>query len=175
MTEVTVSADSDLGQISSFKLPEGWLEASPAPQMAGRVLRKFCRSDNQSVRFCIYLRGVPVSNPAAAAFQKVLYADFHDLAAEEIASLAEVLEGMSNESAFQFNAAATNYLNNRRALQVEGRWLKPGEDTLCIFIDTDGSGRYIQQIYFTAPAGLLQAHLSEANSMFTSIEWKQKS
>ncbi len=174
MTGFDMQGASDLGEIATFSLPQGWREGARQEAIGGRTLHQFQAGSDCHVRFCIYIRTLPVSYPAAVDFQKILYGQFRDLLSEDIARLGEVLEGMSNQAAFEFNAASTNYLNDRRVLQVEGRWLKADEDTLAVFVDVDGTGRYVQQIYFTAPAGALESHLSLANSMFTSIKWKQR-
>jgi hypothetical protein len=163
---------NDIGAVLSFDLPAGWIEAPPRPTVGGRQLRVFHPQDKPAVRFCTYLRAVALSDPASRAFEQVLYDEFHKLRQEEIDTLADVFEGVSNSQAFQLIEAGTGYLNTRRVIRVYGRWIKAAEETMLLFIDVRGDARIVQQIYFTAPTADFKEFSAIADDIFVSIKWR---
>jgi hypothetical protein len=124
------------------------------------------------IRFCSYLRTLPLSHPASSAFQKVIYANFHQVGQVELDALEDLLEGMSDSSAFQILDSSTSYVNSRRVLTIRGRWLKMHEETVICIVDVKGDGLCVQQIYFTAPQSVFDKYTETANDIFLSIKWK---
>jgi hypothetical protein len=168
-----ISIAADFGSMLSFEVPADWADSERRPVVGGRHLRKLMLSSNAAVRFCHYLRTVTLSRPATDAFQKVIYSEFHRLTTSEIDSLAEVLEGMSNKEKFELAQADTGYVNGRRVLRVQGSWRELKEQTMCIFVDVEGDGSTVEQIYFTAPQELFSHFASTAETIFESIKWKR--
>jgi hypothetical protein len=163
---------NDIGAIQSFVLPVNWVEKAPAPEIGGRQLRQFHLINRPDLRFCSYLRTLPLSHQAAAAFQEILYSEFHKVSQTELDRLDAILEPMANAQGFQIVDATTDYLNSRRVLTLQGRWLKMLEETVSCFVDVKGDGLYVQQIYFTAPQGEFEKYANIANEIFVSINWK---
>lgn len=163
----------DLGAVASVTIPPGWVEAARQPEFGGRTLRKFHPAGLPDVRFCSYYRAEPLSQPASKAFQQVIYGDFHALSQEELNTLDDVLEGMSNPLGFEVMEATTGYLNMQRVLKIKGRWLESKHDSLCLFTDAQGDGEIVQQIYFAAPGQEFTARALESDQIFHSIEWKR--
>jgi hypothetical protein len=171
-TGITVT---DLGTIQSLEIPARWVAAPPSEEIGGRQLRKWHLLTRRDIRFCSYLRTVSLSKPGALAFQEVIYSEFHNVSQTELEKLDEILEGMSNTDAFQIIDANTGYLNSRRVLTVRGRWLKTLEETISCFVDVNGDGLHVHQIYFTAPNGEFEKYSETADQIFISIKWEQKS
>jgi len=167
---------SDLGEILSLELPPGWEESERQTPAGGRLLRKFHHPEKKDIRFCSYERtGIELSRPGSELFERILYGQFHELSKDEFLSLAELIEGMSNQSAFSLSRAFTTYLNDRRVLKVEGDWLRLDESTICCFLDVGGKARMFQMIYFTAPSTYLAASEGKAvaDEIFMSIKWRR--
>ncbi|HEY9784728.1 MAG TPA: hypothetical protein V6D17_04935 [Candidatus Obscuribacterales bacterium] len=166
----------DLGEILSLELPPGWEESERQEPAGGRLLRKFHDPDRQEIRFCSYERtGIELSRPGSELFERTLYGQFHELSQDEFLSLAELIEGMSNQSAFSLSRAFTTYLNDRRLLKVEGDWPRLDESTICCFLDVGGKARMCQLIYFTAPRSYLSTGEGKAvaDEIFMSIKWRR--
>lgn len=166
---------NDLGAIQSLEIPVNWVEAARKKEVGGRQLRQFHLFKRPDVRFCSYLRNSSLSQPTAIAFEQVMYAEFHKVSQNELDKLDDILEGMSNPNAFQIIDAATDYLNSRRVLTVQGRWLKMFEEMISCFVDVDGDGLHVHQFYFTAPQGEFEKYAQIAEAIFVSIKWKHKS
>ena len=164
----------DVGAIESLVVPVNWIESAPKKVSGGRQLRQFQLFKRPDIRFCSYLRTLPLSQPAAEAFQQVIYADFHTVSQTELESLESILEGMLNPKAFQIIDANTDYVNSHRVLSVRGRWLKMLEETVSCYLDVHGDGQHVQQIYFTAPQGEFEKYAQTADDIFVSIKWKHK-
>ena len=162
---------NDIGAIQSLEIPVGWVESTPRKVVGGRHLRQFHLFKRPDIRFCSYLRTLPLSHPTSAAFQQIMYADFHQVEQVELDTLDEILEGMSDSNFFQILDASTSYVNSRRVLTVKGRWLKMHEETVICIVDVK-VGLFVQQIYFTAPQFVFQTYTKTANDMFLSIKWK---
>ncbi|HEY9786736.1 MAG TPA: hypothetical protein V6D17_15140 [Candidatus Obscuribacterales bacterium] len=163
----------DIGEIEQIEIPSDWVEAPRLETVGGRTLRKFHPLARPDIRLCSYHRSVPISAPAARAFQHTLYSPFHDLSHEELMALEEVFEGLVNANAFEIVNASTGYLNNRRMIKVVGRWLETKQDSVAYFFDVDGKGESIQQLYYAAPADEFDQHESAVRTILQSIEWKR--
>lgn len=159
------------GSVKEVALPPGWTYNFDE-QPGGRTLVSYRYPGNPDIRLCFYFRDVPLSMPEVEAFQSILYGEFHYLNSDEVSSIAPVLEGMSNPAGFVIDSIQTNYLNDRRSVQVVGNRLATKERTAAVFINPDGNGRIVHQFYFTAPAELFDLHLPIANVTFTSIVWQ---
>ena len=166
---------TDLGTIQSLELPTKWVAAPPPEEVGGRQLHKWHLLTRRDIRFCSYLRNVSLSKPTATVFQEVLYSEFHSVSQTELEKLDEILESMSNTDAFQIIDANTGYLNSRRVLTIKGRWLKTLEETISCFVDVNGDGLHVHQIYFTAPSGEFEKYSQTADQIFISIKWKHDS
>ncbi len=160
------------GAVKSFQLPNGWEALSSKNLGAGRQVDKYAPVQYPDIRFCSYLRSLPLSKTDAIAFENCLYSEFHRLSPEEISGLTGLFEAMSNDSTFSFEQAYTCYLNSRRVVRVEGTWLKTAEKTLAIFVDLKGNGQLVQQLYFVAKQSEFAQLLETAENILLSISWQ---
>ncbi len=163
--------ENSLGAVASFELPDLWSQAAAEPDVGGRQLRRFFLSFLPDVRFCSYFRTVPLSNPGAEVFQSALYSELHKLDSYELYQLEEVIEAMADDLAFEVLDASTGYLNGFRCLRIRGAWLAVDQLTDCVFLDVNGDGQFVQQLYFAAPSSLYKQHKPEGEAIFKSINW----
>ena len=98
----------------------------------------------------------------------------HELNLQELALIAEVLSDKQSLQTFATSGARTEDVNGKRVLIVEGRYKQNQYDVMHMFIDADGSGRAVQEVYFQAPAHLFTQFQEQARSAWRSIKWKQE-
>jgi hypothetical protein len=160
------------GQISQLVLPAGWIEGDPS-ESGARLLRPFNLPGNVDVEICLYYRGGPMSDNSAELFANLLKEPAHTLSQHEYDLIWEVLEHASDPRAFQMEKAETIDLNGKRVLAVLGFWPASGLKSYMLMLDADGTGRFVQEIYYSAPADLYATYLSMAQASLQSIEWLQ--
>jgi hypothetical protein len=162
------------GQIASMDMPPGWIEAA-GRQYTGagaRSFRKFHPPDRPDAKLCFFYRGTPVSAASAQALRAVLAEPAHDLDPSEFACLSEVLRDRSCPEQFHVRDIRAEDLNGRRLLVIEGSYERIQQDTYALCIDADGSGRFIQEVYFMAPFIDYVTCKMEVEEAIKSIVWK---
>jgi len=165
---------SDYGQIHAIDLPYGWIE-SDKKHVSGvgtRSFRMFHPPDVPAVMLCFYYRGLRISAAAGENFRKLLDQPAHRLTAPEIASITTVIRDKSDPKEFAVADARTEDSDKRRVLIVEGNYVRSGEKVINVFVDTDGSGTAVQEIYFQAPSNQYSDYFSTAKAAIYSIKWK---
>lgn len=164
---------SDYGQIKSMSLPAGWLEYEHESQPSSPFyLREFSAPGNPEVKIAFYYRGRRVDARSAEAFHNTLSAEMHDLTSSELEALALVLRNMAEDGAFETERARTADLNGRRVLTVQGLWTASALKSCAIFVDAEGDGEIIQEIYYVAPDMVFDRFAGTATAALRSIEWK---
>ncbi|HEY9871099.1 MAG TPA: hypothetical protein V6D08_18175 [Candidatus Obscuribacterales bacterium] len=162
------------GQIASMDMPPGWIETA-AKQYTGagaQSFRKFHPPDRPDAKLCFFYRGAPVSASSARALREVLAKPAHDLDPSEFSSLAEVLRDRSDPEQFHVRDIRTEDLKGRRLLVIEGSYERIEQDTYALLIDADGSGRFVQEIYFMAPFIDYVTCKMDVEEAVKSIVWK---
>jgi len=163
------------GQIVRMQFATGWVEGPKHTFQGGigtRSFREFHPTDTPDAMMCFYYRGLPAGEAVGALFHNMLAKDPHLLAPEEYDSIREVLRDKHNPEDFSLVMAQVEDFNGKRVLTVFGRYVKIQEDLYEIFVDADGTGRVIQEIYFQAPVEAYMKYLQEAIGAMKSIEWK---
>lgn len=166
----------DLGQIEKMVFPSGWVagEPQPNPGIGTRSYREVYPQDAKDASIGFFYRGLPVSDAAAAAFRAVLEKPTHFVTPPEMRSIKEILSLKTPVDSEQFKCviAKTIDFNGRRVLMVEGRYPDSGDEIQEIYVDADGSGRFIQEIFYQAPKDLYFRYLAQAKNALQSIAWK---
>lgn len=164
------------GQIKSMSMPSGWTEQSSTSSSGGgigsRSFRVFNPQDNKDVEITLFYRGLPISEDAGNNFKKILHEPAHKLSKEELEQLDDVLSELGNPAVVDLFSVATEDLNGKRVLRIAGEYKKKQNRFDEIFIDADGSGRAIQEIYYLAPKDVYQRYEKQAFQAFTSINWR---
>lgn len=163
----------DHGQIDRMTLPHGW-EASRSQDgvVGSSTYKDFCPPDNKEVKMAFFFRGRPVSEYAATTFHTLLAKAPHILTPSEIKSVGEILRDRQDPADFSMLSAHTESLNGKMALVVEGRYKQIQQDTYAVMIDADGTGKFVQEIYFQAPKDEYARRLKDARQSIKSIHWK---
>lgn len=162
---------SDLGQISEMTLPQDW-KLGTTDSGSGGTFREYHPAGRPEVKICFYYRGQRIGEEEGAAFKAVLDKPAHVLSKAEIQSLTEVMRNKHDPKVFHMMGAHTEDLNGKRVLVVEGRFVEKQYDTRSIYVDSDGTGTAVQEIYFQAPKADYMMTVKQAQDAFRSIKWK---
>ena len=167
----------EFGTIARMPLPAGWL---PAPQKSRKetdiaTLVKFTEPHNPDIQICFHIRGTPISDAQAENFRGVLAKDPHILHGDEWWSIHQVLNRMALSDEFTIASVHTENLNDRKVLVSEGRWKDSDYNMYSVFIDADGSGSVIEEIYYAAPKSDYFMFLTVASQAIKSVEWAKTS
>jgi len=163
------------GQIEKITIPAGWVEGPPTEfqGIGTRSLREFHPPDAPNAQLCLFYRGLPVSADAGDAFRSILAEPDHQLTPEEIESLREILRERADSKVFDLvNPPRTALVGDKRVLMLEGVYKGTNKYLQEIFLNADGSGRVVQEIYFIAPQDDYCLHAVAAQEACNSIQWK---
>lgn len=157
----------DYGPIKRMLLPDHWKKL-PNPD---DFTIKYCRNDDKDVEIYFFFRGKPASKTTASQFCAVLAKPPHKLDAEELLDLEVVIRDASEDVYFTLTDARTEILSGLMVYVVRGHWKLSEVDSLGIFVDCDGDGKIIEEIYYLAPPDRFEKHLLEVREILNSIEW----
>ena len=165
---------TNLGQLKKMNMPVGW---QPGPDYSQRQhsgsYQEFHPAGDPECQLGFYYRGRRTSEAAGENFHNVLSRPPHALSEGEYMSLKEVLRDKAKQPEdFMVRAARTEDLNGKRVLVVEGRYTGNQNDSKHIFIDSDGSGTAVQEIFFQAPKDKFGAFIGEANQAMHTARWR---
>jgi len=166
----------DDGQIDSMIFPVGWVAGEPAenPGIGSRWFREVYREDSPETSICFFYRGLPVADGPAAAFKGVLARPPHALSDDELQSLSRILEHKTplNSELFEMTSARTEDWNGKTVMVIEGQYKESDDRIFEIYVDADGSGRFVQEIFYQAPDEQFSQHAEDARSALQSVKWK---
>ena len=161
--------------IASFSLPDGWREFEvPDQGFTQATVREFrpAESVNDAVSMCVYNRGLAMDDGSASCFRSLITAPSHHLTPAEIGQQEELLKEAADSDRFSMLDARTEEINGRKALVIEGRWIKSQTDMIRIYLDIRGDGRFVQELFFSAPRADYESHIRQMRACFKSIKWK---
>jgi len=166
---------SNHGQIENIAIPEGWVEG-PVTEFQGigtRSLREFHPPEAPDAQLCLFYRGLPVSAEGGELFREVLSEPDHQLSNDEVIALGEILRERADANVFELvNPPRTSTMSGKRVLLIEGLYKATNKYLQEMFINADGSGRVVQEIYFIAPQDDYCLHAVAAQEACNSIRWK---
>jgi hypothetical protein len=166
----------DKGQIVSMTFARGWREGFTEPYsgIGHRSYNEIQLSSDEDVAVSFFYRGFPLHNQTAAeAFHTMLQSAPHTLSAQEVHSIAEVLGDKASTNAFNTLSIRTENLNGKNVLLVEGRYKALQQDVYQLYVDADGTGKNVQEVFYQAPREKYLAHLKDAKLAINSIQWKK--
>jgi len=166
----------DDGQVDSMVFPLGWVAGEPAenPGIGSRWFREVYREDSPETSICFFYRGLPVADGPAEAFRSVLSRPAHSLSEDELKSLTRILEHKTplESDLFKLTSARTEDWNGKTVMIVEGEYKESDDRIFEIYVDADGSGRFVQEIFYQAPSEQFLKFADEAQSALLSVKWK---
>jgi hypothetical protein len=158
--------------IKQMLIPPGWIEEKEERGPFDlRSRRMFHAPNAERVGVCSYARGKPVNQSAANSFKDVLSKPVHELTASEVSSIALILREASLPGEFDLSSIKTELWNGKIVLVVEGRWVEAQWDTYWLIADIQGTGEFIQEIYYIAPAADYSRFCDVALQSLASLEW----
>lgn len=165
---------TNLGQLKKMDMPPGWEEGPDyTKRQHSASYHEFHPNGEPECQLGFYYRGRRTSEAAGRNFHNILERPAHALSEGEYMSLKEVLRDKANQPEdFMVRAARTEDLNGRRVLVVEGRYTGNQNDTKHIFIDTDGSGTAVQEIFFQAPKDKFPTYINDASRAMQTLRWR---
>lgn len=162
---------SDLGQIRELTLPKDWKLGTTDSGGMG-TFREYHSASRPEAKLCFFYRGMRVSPPDGEAFKTVLDKPAHVLSRAEIQSVADIMRDKDDPKVFQIRGAHTEVINGKKVLVVEGRFIERQHDSYSIYVDSDGTGTAVQEIFFQAPKDDYMLTIKPAQDAIRSVRWK---
>jgi hypothetical protein len=166
---------SPIGQIQKIDMPKNWGDQFKEPYsgIGHRSYSEVRLNGDKDVAMSFFYRGDALKDASQAkAFHDIVTAGPHQLSASELKSIPEVLQDKANPSDFGMLSARTQDLNGKNVLIVEGRYKALQQDAYHVFVDSDGTGKNVQEVFYQAPKDKYPAHLKEAKDALNTIQWK---
>ena len=174
-TAKNVTSVSDIGQVENMQLPSSWKEGIIQRTGAGTGnFKEYHPVNDPGASMCFYYRGMLTSPEEGSNFHKVLQEAAHHLSQVEIDSLAQTMRN-KDADVFSMQDARTEDIKGKRVLIVEGSFHKDKHnqtDTRAIYVDADGTGTAVQEIYYQAPKSSYAKYLKEVQEAMNAIDWK---
>lgn len=166
------------GQVAEMLLPPNWTEGRHQGAVSGTSsYRDFSPPGERDVKICFFYRGRRMSQDASQAFSNLLKEPAHLLKEDEAKALfnpplKEILRDKAIPDGFNLESAKTEVVNGKKVLIIEGFFPGIQERTRAMYIDSDGTGSAVQEVYYQAPKDKFMKHQPNANAAFKSIKWK---
>lgn len=165
------SLEISIGQVS-MNVPKTWtLGEDRAIANGGRFVNYKINGDKDAT-LSFYYRGKRCSEMYGKRFHEALKQPPHELTDKELDSLSEIIRRMDGD--LTKTVARTETMNGKRVLLLEGNIYKgkPEEEYVrSIYIDSDGTGTAVQEVYFQAKPNKYREHLKEVEAAFNGIVW----
>ncbi len=160
------------GQISSMSMPAGWSRepAQPSRNHTGNYV-EFHSDKNPTVKMGTYYRGHRISATGAKRFHEILKAPEHELTDDEYRELSDVLRDKAKSEDFKVIKKKTVNLNGKRILLVEGEFKEIKQNAYAVYVDAEGTGEVVQEIFFQAPEADYPSYFKAAEAAIKSISW----
>ncbi len=172
--KLSLNQNISVGQVN-MSIPLTWVRSQLKENQIGNDrLEEYLVGGDPKATLSFYYRGRRCSEAAGKDFLKILNAPPHELSKTEFGQLFEITRN-KREDRFTKTSARTVDIRSKRVLIVAGSFDKgkPGQvDNKTIYIDSDGTGTAVQEIYFQAPPASFKIHANEVDEVFKSITWK---
>lgn len=157
------------GQVESISLNADWEHG--ISQQTPTPFTEYHSKKFPETKLCFYYRGQRMSDSSSANFARTLAKPDHSLSKAELKSLEEVLGVKSDEQAFKMLDARTQSLHGKRVMLVRGTYTEKQYETEAMYVDSDGTGGAVQEIYWQSPRIDYLAQ-SQAKASLRSVLWK---
>ena len=181
------------GAIKTMALPEGWTSAKRFSNGIGQRYRESFRPPGErEAEICVFYRAMAISDEAANAFRHLIGQGASQtltrgqiIAMQEVMGITSVGDNQHTNSStnprfaprFHLRNACTTKVQDRVVLLVEGNFQDESSHKTAefkgIFVDTDGTGKMVQEIYYQAPQTKFARFLPWFEKCLAeSMEWK---
>lgn len=165
------------GQIDSIELPDGWVKGGTGgnDQATYREFHPEGEAGDKlpDTRIEFFYRGQKVPEREGERFSELLKNRGHELSRPEFMSLGSILQGKENPADFKLDKAWVDEVNSRPVLMIEGKFAENGKRTLLMLIDSDNTGRAVQEVSLIAPEAKYAAVKPDFEKSLKTIEWKK--
>ncbi len=170
--QATKTTVEDIGQVRRMILPENFVEGPRQENVEGdSSLRTFHSAQGKDFRICFFYRGYGINKPTAEQFRETLALPAHVLWPHELAKLSDLFGDKGNRDLFSSAGARTDTISGMPVLILEGTYVPLGERNCTVYLDADGSGRFVQEIFFQAPTDRYLPNFPLFSEALASIEW----
>ncbi len=161
------------GQIKHMEMPGGW-QAGPdySKRLHSGTYQEFHPPGQEDCQLGFYYRGRRTSESAGELFKNTLDQEPHQLSGAEYASLQEIVRDKAKSADFTLKGAHTEELNGKMVLVVEGRYNANQNDAKHVFLDADGTGTAVQELFFQAPKDKFGKYIGASDRAMKTINWK---
>jgi len=181
-------APGDNGSIKKIVMPKDWQpvmqDLSQKDNLIGApMMKEYSPPGDASVKLSYWNRSfgnVKEDAGTARAFAHILSHEPHHLNARELDSIKHLIgDGLyGNGDPMAIINAETRKVHGRNVLTVESAYKsldpeKPDRRSFSMFINSDGSGRYTEQLSYQAPNDTYARHLGSAVETFNSVKWRK--
>ncbi|MBX9567827.1 MAG: hypothetical protein K2X77_02990 [Candidatus Obscuribacterales bacterium] len=164
-----------IGQIQNITIPPSWEEHFEERERAVPfTMRYFHPQDDENAMLAFFYRGRRLDKVNGEKFRKVLESPAHVLNQHEFEDLRAVLRDKNDPEEFQVVIAKTEDFNGKRVLIIEGRYLGIAEDNRHMFIDSDGTGTAVQEVFYQAHRSIFPRFYKAAAGAMRTIQWKER-
>ncbi|MCC7527313.1 MAG: hypothetical protein IT342_02250 [Candidatus Melainabacteria bacterium] len=168
MTEI-----ANIGCIKRLQLPDGWTATRQVlAQFGNSYLYHYGRTDTLDIQLSIFYRGMLVSSLSGKAFERILKKEPHELSAETVLSISEVLGNCAQPDLYELDRARTITLADKKVIDVEGRFEEFPLENRTIFINGGNDGCAVLEIIYSGPKDLFSKHAAAIDHSLKTIEWK---
>lgn len=160
-----------IGRVN-IPVPKTWkADLVVANKIGNDKYEDFIINGDKEAKLSFYYRGRRCDEESGRQFVKALKAPPHVLTEEEYNALQEIAR---IDRFFTKRSARTESINGRHVLVVEGTQDlgKPEQvEIKTVYIDSDGTGTSVQEVYFLAKPNKYKEHLAEVNKAINAIIW----
>lgn len=161
------------GQIEEINMPTDWQAGVQHEGTVGNSFYwEFHPEEVPEVRIEFFYRGTSLTDLEAGKFKELLNKSDSAGFSTTACTLRELFGDMLDNSVFELSEIQRAQLNGRPVLAVEGRYKEIDCRVLNIFLDADGSGKFVQEVVFRAPTDLYDSYVGTARKAIRSIRWK---
>lgn len=179
-TSAATTRKAPVGTISEFRsllmpLPENFVQGKTTNDVFSQSEYQL-KGDNQ-VLLQFFYRGQRMSEPAAKAFLNLLNSNKAGDNVKDLqkAPLSEVLMDRGDPAKFKIAAAKIEQLDGKKALMVEGTYLKEPWQSRTYYVAAEDSrrpGSVVQEINYLANKAKYEKHRPQVLRSLKAIDWK---
>ena len=162
-----------IGSNLTMPLPQGWREF-PAPDQGAALytVREFRpeNSSDDSTSISYYNRGLALSDYDAQAFSSALRKPEHELSADEIRNLSEILADAANEDTFSTKTVTLKNLNGRMAIVLEGQFYESKTKMCRVYLSKGAEALFVDEVFFSAPSADYDRCIDEVKDCILALK-----
>lgn len=160
------------GRLRRIQFPQDWVETKRSSEpLSAQDVRSFHAPANDSTQVRLAFGGRAQAASVGHVFVDMLAGPGRELNAGELKSVLPMLGVMADTRWFAIESARTTEVAGRRVLAVGGRYLQDPYAMKTLFVDTDESGTYVQEISFVCPTQDVETAQGLFDHVLASLEW----